>query len=121
MSIPTSDSQEDVPGKSKNKLINHAFAWMFHVAVSNATGSLSWLLPNHSKYTESAATELCILVMMIDDDGEDLFGPVNFATFSCAAIIALQCALRDTLLHFTLAFQNKSRPPYDAWFREHLD
>jgi hypothetical protein len=111
------DPKEDVPGKSKNKLVNRAFAWMFHVAVSDATGSLSWLLPNPSKDPEAAVTELCNLVMLDDDDEETpLFGPVMLATFSCAAM----CTPWYTVA-FHSASQGSSRPPHDAWFREHLD
>ena len=53
------DPSLDVSGKKKNKFINRAFAWMYHVAVSDAQGALTWLLPSASLDVDAAVDELC--------------------------------------------------------------
>ena len=83
------DPEQDVPGKKKNKLVNRAFAWMFHVAVTDPQGSLSWLLPEPYKDADSAVDELFQKVMIDEDDNESpLLGPVMLATFAWAAMCA---------------------------------
>ena len=111
------DPAQDVPGKKKNKLVNRAFTWMFHVAVTDPQGSLSWLLPKPSKDADSAVDELFQKVMIDEDDNESpLVGPVMLATFAWAVMCAPWYSVA-----FQSSQQSSTKPSHEVWFREHLD
>jgi len=113
------DPEQDVPGKKKNKLVNRAFAWMFHVAVTDPQGSLSWLLPEPSKDADSAVDELFQKVMIDEDDNESpLLGPVMLATFAWAVMCAPWYSVA-----FQSIQQSSTKPSHEVsvWITVHLD
>ena len=83
------DPSPDVSGKKKNKFINRAVAWMYHVAVSDALGALTWLLPSASLDVDAAVDELCQRIF-IDEQADEtlLLGPVLLASFAYAIMIS---------------------------------
>jgi len=106
------DPSLDVSGKKKNKFINRAFAWMYHVAVSDAQGALTWLLPSASLDVDAAVDELCQRIFLDEQADETLLlGPVLLASFAYAIMISPWYTFRHM----------KDKPPTDTWFRQQLE
>ena len=108
------DPSLDVPGKAKNKFINRASAWMYHIAVSDTQGALSWLLPSASIDSDAAIDELCNRVVPDEQDNEDslLIGPVLLATFAHAVMISPWHSFKG---------MRDSKPPHESWYRNLLE
>ena len=91
--------------RKRTKFINRAFAWMYHVAVSDALGALTWLLPSASLDLDADVDELCQRIFLDEQADETLLlGPVLLASFAYAIMISPWYTFRHM----------KDRPPTDG-------